>query len=64
MRGKGKLKKKRYDRAQTPYRRLLNSRRINNKTKRRLVDQHRQLDLVDLRRESNRLRRELDQHFR
>ena len=62
--GKGRLKKKRYDRAQTPYRRLLNNRRINNKTKRRLVSQHRQLDLVDLRRESNRLRRELDQHFR
>lgn len=60
----GKLLRKHYDLPKTPYRRLLDNPRLNNKTKRQLIHMHKGLTLVALRQESERLQDYLSRHYR
>lgn len=59
----GRIVRKHYDRPRTPYRRLLDSPKTNNRTKLRVVAIYQGLDMVALRSGSDRLQRELSQHF-
>lgn len=60
----GKLIRKHYDTPKTPYSRLLNNPKLNNRTKRQLVGSRAGLNLVALRQESERLQDELSPHYR